>query len=80
MILQIYRDITEENYQAIIDYIKHRSPLRIVSSVHADLNSNYIFAIDPILPPKQEVLQYLEQAAGVVPMIKAKVIHSYSVM
>lgn len=53
--------------------MKDKSGLGIVSSDEADLNSNYIFAIDPILPPKAEVLSFLKGDGANPPAVKAKV-------
>ena len=36
------------------------------------LNSNYVYTMEPLLPPKDEVLNYLNNE-GPEPMVKAKV-------
>lgn len=52
--------------------MKSESGLDVVSSDEADLNSNYIFSIDPVLPGKVSVLSYLYNNGPEV-QVKAKV-------
>ena len=55
-----------------MNYMMSSSGLNITPYDEADLNSNYIYTIAPILPAKSDVLSYL-YGDGSQPQVKAKV-------
>ena len=71
-LLQLYGDLTKKQANSIMDYMKTQSGLNIASAYDADLNSNYIYSIDPVLPGKEEVLNYIDNDGPEV-QTKAKV-------
>ena len=57
--------------------MKDNSGFSIVDAADADLNSNYIFSIDPVLPDKSDVLAYIDGDTEDIPVVKAKVWNNY---
>ena len=52
-----------------------KSGLNLTSSTEANMSSNYIYSIDPILPPKSQVISFIDGDTDVVPVVKAKVMY-----
>ena len=69
--------MTTEQYEGIRKYLKDNSGFNIVDAAKANISSNYIYSIDPVLPDKSDVLAYIDGETEDVPVVKAKVWNNY---
>ncbi|CAC5412328.1 AOC1 [Mytilus coruscus] len=56
----VFRDLTEREIKCLLDFLYSDSTLNLTSAEKASVTSNYIFVADLYLPPKQDVLNYLD--------------------
>ena len=70
--------MTTEQYEGIRKYLKDNSGFNIVDAAEANISSNYIYSIDPVLPDKSDVLAYIDGETEDVPAVKAKVLYNTS--
>ncbi|MBN3323532.1 AOCX protein, partial [Atractosteus spatula] len=69
----VFADLTSEEYTQVRDYMWSVSALNISRSVFAEPSENFLFLIELHLPPKSEVLRYLDKG-GPRPRREAKAV------
>ncbi|KAK7496907.1 hypothetical protein BaRGS_00011887 [Batillaria attramentaria] len=68
-----FHDITVEEYNRLLRYLLTVKEVNLSPGDRADVNTSNIFMVDLLLPPKQEVLNYLDKS-GVQPARYARVV------
>ena len=68
-----YSELTEEELINILDFLMSDAKLELVHTDQARTRDNYVYSMELMLPPKEEMLNYLE-GNGDKPQRQAKVI------
>ena len=69
----VFQDLSEDEIHAVQDYMLSVSSLNLTSHKKATLQDNFIYLVELYLPPKAEVLQYLDDK-GSKPVRRARVV------
>ncbi|XP_067929902.1 putative amine oxidase [copper-containing] [Watersipora subatra] len=70
---EVFADLTKAQYKAVLKYIKKETDFNVVDSDDAKISDNYVYSIEALVPPKADVLEYLDTGADVELVYKAKV-------
>ncbi|XP_063411542.1 putative amine oxidase [copper-containing] [Mytilus trossulus] len=68
----VFRDLTKREIGGLLDFLYSDSSLNLTVAANASVSSNYIFVADLFLPPKKDVLNYLDNG-GLQPKREAHV-------
>ncbi|CAG2257197.1 ABP1 [Mytilus edulis] len=68
----VFRDLTKREIGGLIDFLYSQPSLNLTVAANASVSSNYIFVADLFLPPKKDVLNYLDNG-GLKPKREAQV-------
>ncbi|KAF6031004.1 AOC3 [Bugula neritina] len=70
----LFSGLTPQEADQIIKFMLNQKELKLKRSFKAQLDDNYIYSIDDELPPKSEVLQWLDGSNQTIPERKARVL------
>ncbi|KAK3097570.1 hypothetical protein FSP39_010979 [Pinctada imbricata] len=63
----VFHDLTKAEIKSVQNYLYSQPHLRLIHPKHANISTSFIFGMEVFLPPKREVLQYMN---SIIPIDK----------